>query len=167
MPRLRRAVIFVAIFLSSAGFDQGSKEWARQTLPAHAAKPVIDGYWDWQLEQNPGAAFSTFVGGTAAPIVLGVIAAIALVGLGLAAARTRPEQRRQRAGDALTAGGALGNLIDRVRFGAVTDFVRWHVHEHMWPVFNVADAVLLIGVGLLVIDRLLDRTKARPRPTPA
>ena len=164
MPRLRRAVIFIAIFLSSAGFDQGSKEWARQTLPAHHARPVIDGYWDWQLEENPGAAFSTFVG---SPIVLGVIAAIALVALGIAAARTRPEQRLVRASYALIAGGALGNLVDRVRFGAVTDFVRWHVHEHMWPIFNVADAVLLVGAALLVIERVLARTKARPRPRPA
>ena len=48
---------------------------------------------------------------------------------------------------ALIAGGALGNLIDRVRDGAVTDFVRWHVHEHMWPIFNVADAALLVGAS--------------------
>ncbi len=164
---LRRAVIFIAIFLSSAGFDQGSKEWARQTLPAHEARPVIDGYWDWQLEANPGAAFSTFIGGGAAPYVLGAIALIALVGLGIAAARTRPEQGLVRAGYALIAGGALGNLVDRVRFGAVTDFVRWHVHEHMWPIFNVADAVLLIGVGFLVIDRVVHRTKSRPRPSTA
>jgi signal peptidase II len=167
---MRRAIIFLAIFITSAGFDQGTKEWARQSLPAHQMKPVIGGYWDWQLEQNPGAAFSTFVGGGAAPYVLGAIALVALVGIGIAAARTRPEQRLVRAAYALIAGGALGNLLDRVRFGAVTDFVRWHVHEHMWPVFNVADALLLIGVGLLVIDhtrRTRTRAKSRGGPAPA
>ena len=62
----------------------------------------------------------------------------------------------------LVAGGALGNLIDRMHQGAVTDFVRWHVHTHMWPIFNVADAALLVGVGLLFLDSALShRTKSR------
>ena len=52
-------------------------------------------------------------------------------------------------------GGALGNLIDRMRDGAVTDFVRWRWHEHAWPVFNVADAALLVGALLLIVDGVL------------
>ena len=56
---------------------------------------------------------------------------------------------------ALIAAGALGNLIDRVRDGAVTDFIRWHVHDHMWPIFNVADAALLVGVALLLVEGAL------------
>ena len=53
---------------------------------------------------------------------------------------------------ALVAGGAVGNLIDRIYFGVVTDFVLWHYKTHEWPVFNVADVVLVIGVGLMFID---------------
>lgn len=49
----------------------------------------------------------------------------------------------------MIAGGALGNLIDRVRHGAVTDFIRWRAGDHRWPIFNVADALLLVGVVLL------------------
>jgi signal peptidase II len=52
---------------------------------------------------------------------------------------------------ALIVGGATGNLVDRLHEGAVTDFVRWHIHDHMWPVFNVADAVLLVGVIFLIV----------------
>ncbi len=152
MPRARRAVIFLAILACTAGFDQGSKQWA-QTLPEGVPQPVIDGYWDWQYAQNPGVAFSSFQdGGSTGVIVLSLVAAFALVGIGIAAARTRPEERMKRAAYALIAGGALGNLIDRVRDGAVTDFIRWHVHEHMWPIFNVADAALLVGVALLLLE---------------
>ena len=168
MPRMRRAVLFVAIFLSSAGFDQGSKEWARETLPAHVPQPVIHGYWDWQLETNTGVAFSKFTGEAGTQVVLGLIALAALIAIGVMAVRTRPEERMKRVGFALIAGGALGNLIDRVHQGGVTDFVRWHVHEHMWPIFNVADASLLIGVGLLVLERAMDRrANSRDRAAPA
>src|SRR5574338_369068 len=53
---------------------------------------------------------------------------------------------------ALVVGGAIGNLIDRMYFGVVTDFVLWHYHAKEWPVFNVAYVVLVIGVGLMFID---------------
>jgi signal peptidase II len=150
--RLRRAVIFVAILLCTTGFDQASKDWAR-TLPAGQPQPVIEGYWDWELARNPGVAFSTFDDlGSAGPIVLSILAALALVAVGIAAARARPEERLRRVAYALVAGGALGNLIDRLREGAVTDFVRWRIGEHRWPIFNVADAALLVGVALLLYE---------------
>ncbi|MCA9673791.1 MAG: signal peptidase II, partial [Myxococcales bacterium] len=50
------------------------------------------------------------------------------------------------------AGGAIGNLVDRVYFGVVTDFVLWHYHAKEWPVFNVADVALVVGVGLMFLD---------------
>jgi len=167
-----RVLVFLAIFITSAGFDQASKEWARDALTPHVVTPVVAGYWDWQLEENPGAAFSVLAttgegsGATALHVGFGVIAAVALIALGIAATRTRPEQRLRRTAFALIAGGALGNLIDRVANGDVTDFVRWHVHSHMWPIFNVADAVLVIGVALLLGDEVFTRRK-NSRPVPA
>lgn len=168
----RRVVIFVAILLVTLAFDQGSKAWAK-TLPvqptncstaelaAHTChgvpQPVIGGFWDWQLALNDGAAFSNFRG---KQVVLSLIAVGALVMLVWMARRTKPEQRLQRAAYAMIAGGALGNLVDRVRDGAVTDFVRWRVGSHEWPIFNVADVALVIGVGVL----LLESIAARRRP---
>ena len=165
MPRLRRAVIFLAIFVTTAGFDQGTKEWAK-TLPPHQAVAVIDGYWDWELAKNPGVAFSSFADlGDKGPIVLSLIALIALGVICFAAWRTKPEERLRRVAYALIAGGALGNLIDRVRDGAVTDFVRWRIGEHKWPIFNVADAALLIGVALLFYESFkLWRAERRRAP---
>jgi signal peptidase II len=174
----RRIVMFVAITLVTLGLDQGSKAWAR-TLPvsppgcavpgdlvarqcAGVAQPVIDGFWDWELGFNTGVAFSSFQGSTGARVVLSLLAVLALGVIGVTAARTRPDQRLRRAALALIAGGALGNLVDRLRDGAVTDFVRWRIHDHRWPIFNVADAVLLIGVGLLVVEGALHHRRLAP-----
>ena len=159
MRRIGRAVIFVALFFCTTGFDQASKDWANHSLTPGVRQPVVDGYWDWELAKNPGAAFSSFIGGTGAQIALSVIAALALIGIGISATRTRPDEKLKLAALALLAGGALGNLIDRLRDGAVTDFVRWRVHEHMWPIFNVADAALLIGVVLLVAESAVGKRR--------
>ncbi|HEY1550133.1 MAG TPA: signal peptidase II [Kofleriaceae bacterium] len=174
---MRLRIAFVAVVFVVVGFDQGSKAWARglPTRPAdcgvtalaeqHCAgvpQAVVDGFWDWELAENRGAAFSTFAGEAAGQILLALIAAGALVAIGIVAARTRPEQRMRRVGLALVGGGALGNLVDRVRDGSVTDFVRWHVHGHMWPIFNLADAALLVGVAILLVDGLVaSRTLGR------
>ena len=144
---MKRFLVLLALVLA---FDQGSKAWAR-TLPAGVPQPVVSGYMDWELAQNPGAAFSTFVGETGTRIALSLIAAIAIGAIGWAAYRSKPEQGLRRAAYAVIAGGALGNLVDRLRLGSVTDFVRWRVHDHKWPIFNVADAALLVGVVLLFL----------------
>jgi len=176
--RIGRMAVFLALFALTTGFDQGSKQWAR-TLPVSPAGcdlpadliahrcagvpvPVIEGHWDWELAMNPGAAFSSFAGGAGTQIVLSILAMLALVGIGVVAARTAPEQRLQRFALAMIGGGALGNLIDRLRDGAVTDFVRWRWNEHAWPIFNVADAALLLGAVLLVADGALAYRRRAP-----
>ena len=159
MLRVRRAVIFVAIFLCTAGFDQGSKHWANTSLTPGVAEPVIDGLWDWQLAKNTGVAFSRLSDIPGGQILLSILAAIALIAIGVMAMRTRPDERMKLAGLALVGGGALGNLVDRVRDGAVTDFVRWRAGEHLWPIFNVADVALVIGAGLLLLETALARRR--------
>ena len=154
----RRALVFLVVLFVSVAADQGSKAWARSALPEGRPQAVIDGYWDWELAYNPGIAFSTFTGAT--PVILSLIAAAALAGIGVTAARSRPEERMKRVALAMIAGGALGNLIDRVRDGVVTDFVRWRVGEHRWPIFNVADAALVIGVLVLLIEGVRPRRRA-------
>jgi signal peptidase II len=170
----RRAAVFAALLALVVAFDQGSKAWAR-TLPVSPAgcdvpadviahrcagvpQPVIEGLWEWELAFNTGAAFSSFRG---SQVVLGALAALALIALGVVAWRARPEQRLRRIALAVIAGGALGNLIDRVRDGAVTDFVRWRIGEARWPIFNVADAALLVGGALLLLEGLAQRRRAR------
>jgi len=167
----RRVVLFVAMLIATLAFDQGSKAWAR-TLPVDPAgcslsalaahrcsgvpQPVVEGFWEWELAQNDGAAFSSFRGSR---VVLTGIAMLALVMLGVMAAKTTPEQRLKRAALAMITGGALGNLVDRLRDGAVTDFVRLYIHERRWPIFNVADMALVIGVALLLMESVLARRR--------
>jgi signal peptidase II len=180
----RGAAAFAVILIATLAADQGSKAWAR-TLPVHPAgcaqpadllayhcmgvpQPVVDGFWDWELAYNPGAAFSSFAsfGHAGTKIVLSLIAALALIGISVLALRTAADERVKRIAYALVAGGALGNLVDRLHDGAVTDFVRWRLHDHRWPIFNLADAALLVGVALLLIDGFRARRRVVPA-TPA
>jgi signal peptidase II len=160
-PRTRRIVIYAVVAIVTLALDQSSKVWARGALVPGVPQPLVAGYWDWELAYNPGIAFSMFVGATAMRVILSLVATGAVVAITVAAARA-PELVR-RVALALIAGGAAGNLVDRVRDGAVTDFVRWHVHEHMWPIFNVADATLLIGVLLLVTEGFFARRRERAK----
>jgi signal peptidase II len=175
---MRRAV-FVVMFLLTAGFDQGTKQWALSlpvpancdvpALVAHTChgipQPVIEGFWDWQLAMNTGAAFSSLDFGNATQIMLAIIAALAVCGLGIYAYRLRADQRLERIALGLIAGGALGNLLDRIRHGGVTDFIAWRVGEHRWPIFNVADAALLVGVALLLVASALAHRRTRDPAT--
>jgi signal peptidase II len=174
----RGALVFAVILIATLAADQGSKAWAR-LLPLHPTgcvqpddllayrciglpQPVIEGYWDWELAYNPGIAFSAFTtvtGHAGMQVILALIAGLALVGITVLAMRTARDERWKRGAYALVAGGALGNLVDRLHDGAVTDFVRWRINDHRWPIFNVADAALLIGVAILLIDGLRSRRR--------
>lgn len=170
-----RSAVFVVVVIAALAFDQGTKAWARglPTQPAHCdtgelaaqrcrglPQPVIDGVWEWELAMNDGVAFSSFRGKR---VALSIIAAVGLVIIGLAAARTKPHERIKRAGLALMFAGALGNLLDRVVSGSVTDFIRLRFGDHGYPIFNIADVALGVGVGLVVLDGLL-AGRARNRP---
>ena len=171
---MRRAV-FVVMFLLTAGFDQGTKEWALSlpvpagcdvpALVAHTChgipQSVIDGYWDWELAMNTGAAFSSLDFGDATQIMLAIFAALAVGGIGIYAYRLRADQRLELIALGLIAGGALGNLIDRIRHGGVTDFIRWRIGDHRWPIFNVADAALLVGVFVVLVASALAHRRVR------
>lgn len=157
----RRVVIFVAVAFVTLALDQGSKAWARDALVPGHPQAVVACCWDWELAYNPGVAFSTFAGAAGGRAILSVLAALAVLAIAIVAARTPPGARLRRAALAMIAGGALGNLVDRVREGAVTDFVRWRVHEHRWPIFNLADAALLVGAVLLVADGFFARRRDR------
>jgi signal peptidase II len=113
---------------------------------------VIDGFWDWRLSMNPGSAFGLFSSQNGARWFLSIVGIGAVLGMLWMLRKSRPDQRILHWALALVAGGAVGNLIDRIYFGVVTDFVLWRYQTHEWPVFNVADVVLVVGVGLMFID---------------
>lgn len=107
---------------------------------------------------NPGASFSLFRAlGESAPIA--IIIATGLVIAGLAYYLFRRAASYECAALALIIGGALGNLIDRIRFGAVVDFLDFHIGGMHWPAFNVADICICAGVGLYLLNLYLARRR--------
>jgi len=144
---------FLITLLIALGADQASKLWARMALkPRTGPLTVVSGYWEFRYAENTGAAFSMLRGNPIAPWVFAGFAAIAVIVIGIYLWKTDAANRLFACGLGLLAGGAIGNLIDRIAFGRVTDFVVWRVGNHVWPTFNVADAVLLIGVLGLVLQ---------------
>lgn len=167
----RKWIVFWSVSLISLVLDQITKIWARAALPVHPKGcevpediivhkcvglpvTVIDGFWDWRLSMNPGSAFGLFssLGPNVTRIFLSVIGIIAVIGMWYMLKKSRPDQRILHWALAFVAGGAVGNLIDRIYYSVVTDFILWKYKTHEWPVFNIADVVLVIGVGLMFID---------------
>ncbi|HEY2901610.1 MAG TPA: signal peptidase II [Polyangia bacterium] len=152
--------IFAAI---SIGLDQWTKQLARTTLKPlgpYRPKVVIDGFFNLRYSENPGVAFGMLqsMPGGRLLLTLMAVAAFALV---LAYLRKIPgEATRLHIALGLVGGGAVGNLIDRALYGRVTDFIVWHVKQHEWPAFNIADAALVIGVGLMVLDMFGNKPRA-------
>ncbi len=124
------------------------------SMLARAPVPVIPGFWQHVYVENRAGAFGLLSGAPFAlrrAIFLGV-AALATGGILWMASRSgeQPRPRLVRLGLALVLGGALGNLFDRALHGYVIDFVDWYAGRYHWPVFNVADVGIVVGVFLLL-----------------
>lgn len=117
-------------------------------------------FWNWVLTFNPGAAFSFLADQPGWQRWFFTILALA-VSLWIALElRKQAEQKMLSLAFALVMGGALGNVIDRVRFGAVVDFVQWHAAGYYWPAFNVADSAISLGAVLLIFVSLTSRKES-------
>jgi signal peptidase II len=165
MPR--RWKLFLTVVATVIAVDQLTKIIARQLLPVDAAGngirvPVIENFFDWVLAYNTGSAFSLFHGATGARIFLTVVGLTAVVAVAWLVHKSDERHRLVVLALGLMAGGALGNLIDRVLFGKVTDFVLWRYFDHTWPVFNVADACLSVAVVLFVVASLFASQRRQP-----
>ncbi len=136
--------------------DQVTKYWALQRLLPGIPRPVLDSLFSLTHVMNPGLAFGMLGGMPAgwrwvvALLSIGALGILAMVGL-----------RMLPAGGWLTPvalgmifGGAVGNLIDRGRFGAVIDFLDFYWRGYHWPAFNVADSAITVGVALLAFQML-------------
>lgn len=158
----RRAVSFAAIVVGVVATDQASKALVRASMAVSETTPLIDGVvWLTHIE-NTGAAFGILRGQQWLLIATAVVMLAAVM---YVMVRLRPVDRWTRVALALVAGGAIGNLIDRVASGAVTDFI-----DLGWfPVFNIADIALDIGVAILVVVMLFrsEHAPAGHRESPA
>ena len=112
-------------------------------------------FWNWVLTFNPGAAFSFLADQPGWQRWFFTLLALAVSAWIAVMLHRHPERRLASLALALILGGALGNVIDRLRFGAVVDFIQWHAAGYYWPAFNIADAAITVGAALLVVEQLL------------
>lgn len=158
---LRPVLCWYALAAVVVALDQWTKALALRLLD-YAEPLVVTGFFNLTLLYNKGAAFSLLSDADGwqhwlfSAIAL-VVAALISVWLYRLPARARLEPLAL----ALVLGGAIGNLIDRLRFGHVVDFIQLHYRELYWPAFNIADAAISLGAGLLLLMILRGERRVR------
>jgi len=134
--------------------DRLTKWWIERHIAFLDTWRIIPGFFDIVHSENRGVAFGLFNNSTShwrtTLLILGALAAVVTV----SALLWKPERLdpASRWGFALVLGGAAGNLLDRILWGRVTDFLLFYAGQYQWPAFNVADSAVVIGSALLVID---------------
>jgi len=143
-------------------FDALTKWMIAARIELHETIGVIPNLFQLVHVRNTGAAFG--IGANAdsrlVPLLLNTGAIAVFFIVVVYAFRTAVSDRLLQVGLHLILGGAIGNLVDRFRFGYVVDFLDFYVRDHHWPAFNVADSAICIGIGLLFLDM-------RKKPEPA
>ena len=133
--------------------DQISKWLVLGTLQPGETRYVAP-FFNWVLTFNPGAAFSFLSDADGWQRWFFTALALGVSGWIVGLLRHHRSEFRLSLALTLVLGGALGNVIDRLRFGVVIDFIQWHAGGYYWPAFNLADSAITLGAVLLVWDQL-------------
>lgn len=159
--RQRRITAAVGLSVAALAADQVSKWWIATGLFGKSFADVaffppeppifVTGFFNLVLRGNTGIAFSLLRGEGARWFLVAVALAIVV---GLLLWLRRADNLALALGIGLVVGGALGNVVDRVRLGAVVDFLEFHAFGYAWPAFNLADSAVVSGVGLLLLEGL-------------
>ncbi|KAF0164689.1 MAG: signal peptidase II [Rhodocyclaceae bacterium] len=149
VPTLGRWLVLAALVLI---LDQISKVWILDSF-RHMERLSVTSFFNIVLVFNPGASFSFLAdaGGWQKWFFVGLALAISLWLLSML--RKHAQERLLPAALSLILGGALGNVIDRLRFDAVVDFLDFHLAGYHWPAFNVADSAITVGVVLMLLHQ--------------
>jgi signal peptidase II len=150
-----RGLLFLGLAVLVVLLDQLTKRLAEERLERAGQRsiplPVVGDFLRFTYVENRGAAFGLLQDQTAFFVFVGVL----VIGVIAASYRYLPRSGfRLHLALGLQLGGAVGNLIDRIRQGYVVDFVDFGYHSNWWPVFNVADSAIVIGVALLALNAL-------------
>jgi signal peptidase II len=170
LGRVAGLVIMVAVAVLVFALDQATKAWVTSNMLSHEIRPLVEGLVRLRYTENTGAAFGLFQGGT---LALSVAAAAIIGGIVLSATRMGAGSPALMLALALVLGGAVGNLSDRLRLGYVVDFIEVYALRadirgtvYTFPVFNVADSAITVGV-LLIMAALLFGKQHPQRETSA
>ena len=159
----KRLILFFGIVIGVIGLDLITKELAVEYLSDIERVILIPNYFDLTLVWNRGAAFGIF--GQAPEyirklILIGASSVAAVLTIAYAYLRNAKLSTFELVALALIAGGAIGNLYDRIFIGRVRDFLDVHIYSHHWPAFNIADSAITVGIGLFVVYELFFRKRS-------
>ncbi len=153
-------IIFFVTLAAVVLLDQFLKAYIGATMNLHESIPVIDGYFNITYVKNPGAAFG-FLANSAPEfrsLFLITVTVIAIVLILYFISKNTAKEVLLTFSLSLILGGAVGNLIDRIRFGEVTDYLDFYISSYHWPAFNVADSAISLGALVLVVEIFRRRT---------
>lgn len=146
--------------------DQLTKYVVEARIRLHEVITVIPGFFNLTHVRNKGAAFGILSDlpdfWRSAFFITVTIVAVAMI----AALIRKTHKRLLVSAFSLIAAGAVGNVIDRIRYGEVVDFIQWYVKSYYWPSFNVADSAITAGVALLAIEMLFGTNTKSQAPNP-
>ena len=152
--------LFLVPALAVAALDQISKIVLAYHIPKYASIPVIEGFFNLVHVRNRGMAFGLMNrpghGFKFYFLVAATLCAIVLLLFWFR--KMKDEDHNITIGISLILGGAVGNLIDRIRLGEVIDFLDFYLGSYHWPAFNVADAAITIGIFWLAVNTLFRKT---------
>ena len=147
-------VHYLALAIAVIILDIWTKALVLARIELHEAVPIIPNFFQLVHVRNPGAAFGigANAGSRLVPLLLNAGAIAVFCVVVVYALRSAVTDRVLQTGLHLILGGAVGNLLDRFRFGYVVDFLDVYIGNHHWPAFNVADSAICVGIALLFLD---------------
>jgi signal peptidase II len=158
---LKKYSLFFLTVVPVLLIDQLTKTLVHTHMTLYESRPLIEGLFSLTYIRNPGAAFGFLSG--AAPLYrslfLIAVTLVAIILILLYLGKNRKEPPLLIFSLALILSGAVGNLIDRIRFGEVIDFLDVYVGAHHWPAFNVADSAISVGAALMIWEMVKRRNK--------
>jgi signal peptidase II len=155
----KNLLIFILGASVVIALDQVTKSAITARFLLHESLPVIDGFFNLVYVMNPGAAFG-FLASASATFRYVFFCGITVLAAGLIIyylVKSNPRNLLLVCSLTLIFGGAIGNLIDRLRFGAVVDFLDVYIGTAHWPAFNVADSAITIGALLIIWEMIMNR----------
>jgi signal peptidase II len=155
--------LLLAIAAGVVALDQLTKFWVLSSFHLYESREIIPGFFNLTYLTNTGAAFGFLAGkqGTLRQIFFVGVAVAALLAMGYFYRTLKDHSLLYTVAIGLICGGAVGNLIDRLRLGSVVDFLDFFIGRYHWPAFNAADSAITVGVGLFLLASLLEGKKEK------
>lgn len=153
----KSVIMYIMTFIIIVGGDQLTKLIVDHTLQLGGGYTIIEDFFYFTYSRNAGGAWGILQGRMT---LFYLVSIIATIGIGYYFVQSHAYQKLTRFGLVLVLSGAVGNLIDRVLFNYVRDFIDFIILGYNFPIFNVADMAITIGIALIIIEVGLEEYKA-------